>query len=298
LEALILFSHGSVLCGAAETLKEHARRLEGRGRYALVEVGFLNYSEPLFAEAAACCHEAGATTVTVVPYFLVPGKFVRVDLPAQIEAVRQRWPEMEFRIAQPIGFDTRLADALLELAAGARTSEQWRDDLDRASEFCEADPQCPLYGTPCCPRVPYGKAACSPPRAGAHGATEPGPAATPKAALLVLVHGSPRTVANAPMFEVLEEVRGRGVYPIVEAGFMECNQPDIPAAIESCLAQGATEVVAVPYFLHTGNHVADDLPTLLEEAQARHPGVAFRMGDFLGRAPQLTDILFDRASRA
>lgn len=154
MEALILFSHGSVLCGAGETLRQHARRLRERGGYALVEVGFLNYSEPTFAEAAARCREAGAARIIVVPYFLVPGKFVKVDLPTQIAAVRERWPEMEFRIAPPIGFDARLADALLEQAAGARGSERWRDDLCRASDFCEADPQCPLYGTPRCPRVP------------------------------------------------------------------------------------------------------------------------------------------------
>jgi sirohydrochlorin ferrochelatase len=116
-----------------------------------------------------------------------------------------------------------------------------------------------------------------------------------KIALLVLVHGSPRAVANEPMFHVVEEVRRRNVYPIVEVGFMECNEPDIPTAIESCIAQGAEEIVAVPYFLHTGNHVADDLPTFLEEAQARHPAVAFRMSDFLGRSPRLTEILADRA---
>lgn len=119
-----------------------------------------------------------------------------------------------------------------------------------------------------------------------------------KIALLVLVHGSPRAVANEPMFAVVEEVRKRGVYPVIEVGFMECNAPDIPTAIETCIAQGAAEIIAVPYFLHTGKHVADDLPALLEEAQARYPEVAFRMGDFLGRAPQLTDILLDRASDA
>jgi sirohydrochlorin ferrochelatase len=97
------------------------------------------------------------------------------------------------------------------------------------------------------------------------------------------------------MFEVVEVIRARGVYPIVEVGFMECNEPDIPTAIDSCVSQGATEIVAVPYFLHTGNHVADDLPRLLEEAQLRYPDIRFRLGEFLGRAPQLTDILVSRA---
>jgi len=93
------------------------------------------------------------------------------------------------------------------------------------------------------------------------------------------------------MFRVVEVVKQRGVFPIVEVGFMECNEPTIPDAIETCMAQGATHILAVPYFLHTGMHVADDLPTLLEASRGRHPDVAFRMGVYLGRSQRLTDLL-------
>jgi sirohydrochlorin ferrochelatase len=118
----------------------------------------------------------------------------------------------------------------------------------------------------------------------------------PKSALLVMVHGSPRPVANEDMFRVVEVVRQRGAFPIIEVGFMECNAPDIPTAINACAAQGATEIIAVPYFLHTGTHVADDLPTLLEQARDQYPDIAFRMGDYLGRSARLTDILQDRVA--
>jgi sirohydrochlorin ferrochelatase len=118
-------------------------------------------------------------------------------------------------------------------------------------------------------------------------------------ALVVLVHGSPRPVANAEMFRVVESLRDRpGVaerFPVVEVGFMECNEPSIPEAIDRCVAVGASCVVAVPYFLHTGTHVCDDLPTLLEEARERHPGVEFLLGDYLGLSPRLTEILAERA---
>ena len=119
-----------------------------------------------------------------------------------------------------------------------------------------------------------------------------------KTALLVMVHGSPRPIANAEMFRVVEIVKERGAFPIVEVGFMECNEPTIPEAIASCVEQGATEVVAVPYFLHTGTHVADDLPTLIEEAIALFPDVTFRMGNYLGQSERLTDILTDRTKAA
>ncbi len=115
-----------------------------------------------------------------------------------------------------------------------------------------------------------------------------------KEAMLVMVHGSPRPEANEDMYRVVDVVRDRGVFPIVEVGFMECNEPSIPDAIDTCVAQGAERVIAVPYFLHTGNHVADDLPTLLEEAQTRHTGVEFLMGDYLGHDALIADVIRDR----
>ncbi len=119
-----------------------------------------------------------------------------------------------------------------------------------------------------------------------------------KTALLVMVHGSPRPVANEDMYRVVETVKKRGAFDAVQVGFMECNAPTIPDTIEACVAGGAERIVAVPYFLHTGTHVADDLPTLLEEAQARYAHVEFAMGRYLGASPRLTDILAARARAA
>jgi len=104
------------------------------------------------------------------------------------------------------------------------------------------------------------------------------------------------------MFRVVETLKARSdaaaQFPIVEVGFMECNEPSIPQAIDRCVASGATRVVAVPYFLHTGTHVCDDLPTLLEEAETRHPTVEFLMGDYIGLSPRLTDLLETRVEAA
>jgi len=117
-------------------------------------------------------------------------------------------------------------------------------------------------------------------------------------ALVVMVHGSPRPLANEDMFRVVEIIRNRKDFDIVEVGFMECNEPAIDTAIDSAVAQGASRVVAVPYFLHTGTHVADDLPGILDNAHLRHPQVEFAMGRYLGASPRLTEILADRARAA
>ncbi|HXG24800.1 MAG TPA: CbiX/SirB N-terminal domain-containing protein [Chthonomonadales bacterium] len=116
-----------------------------------------------------------------------------------------------------------------------------------------------------------------------------------KEALLIMAHGSPHPAANEPVFRVLEILRAREAYPIVALGFLECNKPRIPEAIQACVAQEAKRIIAVPFFLHTGNHVAEDLPALLQEAQGRYPHVEFRLGGFLGKSSRLTNILAARA---
>ena len=148
---LILFSHGSLLCGAGQELNDHAERLRGTGCWEVVEVGYMNYSEPTFADSVNVIVKAGVHRVTVVPYFLIPGKFVTSDVPRHVEAAKTAHPEIQFQIADPLGFDDSLAEAIIELASNARGSESWRRDLARASEFCLEEPDCPLYGSVRCP---------------------------------------------------------------------------------------------------------------------------------------------------
>ncbi len=154
MDALILFSHGSLLCGAGEALDAHAERLRASGAWPVVAVGYMNYSEPTFAEAVALCAARGATRIVVLPFFLVPGYFVSKTLPDQLRAVQSDYPSLEFVVADAIGYDTGLADALIASALDPLGPDQWRDDLTAAARGCRARPDCPLYATPSCPRVP------------------------------------------------------------------------------------------------------------------------------------------------
>ena len=119
-----------------------------------------------------------------------------------------------------------------------------------------------------------------------------------RTALLVMVHGSPRETANKPMFEVIDLIQQKSMFRHVEAGFMECNSPDIPTAISRCVESGADTIIAVPYFLHVGNHVAEDLPTLLEEASLKYPRIRFGMSNYLGSSDEVTALIAQRAEEA
>jgi sirohydrochlorin cobaltochelatase len=152
--ALILFSHGSLLCGAGEALEAHAQRLRQSGQWPIVAIGYLNYSDPPFLETVERVVEDGATSILVLPYFLVPGFFVTKSLPEVIAQAQAVHPDVRFTIAEPLGTDEILGDAVLQSALGAQSSDRWRDPLLRAASSCRPSPECPLYGTPACPKSP------------------------------------------------------------------------------------------------------------------------------------------------
>ena len=140
-----------MLCGAGENLSAIARRLQENGAAEIVEVGYLNYSEPRFETAFESCVSRGATDITIMPYFLIAGKFVQVDLPPKIEAMRARFPDVRVLVAQAMTDHDALAEALLACARRDQAPAAWRDLLKVAPQFCRDNPQCPLHDTPQCP---------------------------------------------------------------------------------------------------------------------------------------------------
>jgi sirohydrochlorin ferrochelatase len=154
MHAILLFSHGSTLCGAGQTLFQLAGRMEARGDAPIVEVGFLNYSEPPFEAAFEKCVARGATRITIAPYFLVAGYFVKVSLPPKIAAMSEKFPAVEVQVAEALKQHELLADAIVNCAERAQEPEKWRDILNTAPQFCRDNPQCPLNGTPQCPLRP------------------------------------------------------------------------------------------------------------------------------------------------
>lgn len=92
---------------------------------------------------------------------------------------------------------------------------------------------------------------------------------------------------------MVEELAGDGTR--VFAAHMEIAEPDVAAGFAACVEAGATEVIAVPYMLAPGRHAVEDIPRLVEEAAASHPGVRFRVAEPLGVHPGIGEVILARA---
>ncbi len=90
---------------------------------------------------------------------------------------------------------------------------------------------------------------------------------------------------------------GGGQLVEVRAAYLEINEPSIGEAIDAAAADGATAVRVVPHFLAPGNHVAVDIPAIVDEARARHPGVSIELTEHSGADPAMVSLLAARVLR-
>ena len=115
-----------------------------------------------------------------------------------------------------------------------------------------------------------------------------------KTGLLVIGHGSRATEAVKVLSEAAVSVRRRFRRFLVEACFLEINQPDVQAGIDRLVAQGAGRILFVPFSLYVDGHVGRDLPEHITLARARHPGIDIRIAPHLGPDHRLVAVCEDR----
>ncbi|GIV97847.1 MAG: hypothetical protein KatS3mg057_2504 [Herpetosiphonaceae bacterium] len=247
MRAIVLLGHGSLRAGSGAAMIRLAARAREAGLAPIVEAGFLNYSRPSFADALARCVAKGAEQVIVQPYFLVPGKFVRIDIQRLVNISQATQPGLRLLLAPPFGDHPALAQLVLKRAAEVE-----------------------------------GAAAGSP----------------APAALLVMAHGSPNPRSNAPIEGIARRIEASGRYAAVVVCYMDLNQPSIPQAIDALVAHGIQGIVAVPYFLQFGGHVAEDLPAAIDEARLRHPALTLLLAGHLAYDPLLLSVIADRVQEA
>lgn len=113
-------------------------------------------------------------------------------------------------------------------------------------------------------------------------------------AIVLVDHGSRSEAANRVVEEVAAQLRAAyGVH--VEVAHMELVGPSVADAVAACAAAGATALVAVPYFLGPGRHVSEDLPRLVRDALAAHPGLRVEIAAPFGPDPRIVALVAARA---
>jgi sirohydrochlorin ferrochelatase len=118
-KALLLIAHGSRRAEANADLAFAADQIAARGRYPIVQVSYLELAEPSIPDGGALCVERGATEVILLPYFLSAGVHVHEDMTAARDELARRFPQVAFRLAEPLGRHPLLLDVVEQRAIEA-----------------------------------------------------------------------------------------------------------------------------------------------------------------------------------
>lgn len=101
--------------------------------------------------------------------------------------------------------------------------------------------------------------------------------------LLIIAHGSRREESNTEILTLRDKIASRTPsISLVEHAFLELASPTIEEAANKLIAEGATEITVIPYFLVAGQHVVADIPEEIAAVKELHPGVSITTAPYFG----------------
>lgn len=112
--------------------------------------------------------------------------------------------------------------------------------------------------------------------------------------VLVVGHGSRRQEANDDVRQAAYMIGERGSFPLVEAAFLEIEQPNIAAGYKRLVERGSHSITVHPYFLSPGRHTRGDLPREVHAVAADYPEVTFAISEPLNAHPLVIEAAVER----
>ncbi len=118
MKALLIVAHGSRRQASNQEVMALARSISTRQdhQFDIVEAAFLEIADKLIPDGIEQCAKAGATEITVLPYFLNSGKHVTQDIPEVIIAIKPQYPDITIELTSHIGASSIMADLVLQTA--------------------------------------------------------------------------------------------------------------------------------------------------------------------------------------
>ncbi|MBI1345653.1 cobalamin biosynthesis protein CbiX [bacterium] len=128
--AVLLMAHGSRRAAANNDLQTLADLILQRGLYPIVEVSYLELTEPSIPNGGANCVAKGATRVLMLPYFLSAGVHVANDLREFQQQLTANLPGVEFVLCPHLGLHPLMVELVLaRLAEGAESMSRGQASL-------------------------------------------------------------------------------------------------------------------------------------------------------------------------
>jgi len=116
IKALILIDHGSTVAEANDILSVIANKLKSHPEsfFKIIEFCHMELAPPTLEDAFDNCIKFGADEIIVHPYFLVPGRHSKSDIPSMVNKLKIKHPDIVCKITEPLGLHDKLLDVILD----------------------------------------------------------------------------------------------------------------------------------------------------------------------------------------
>lgn len=109
--------------------------------------------------------------------------------------------------------------------------------------------------------------------------------------VIVFAHGSRDPLWRLPVEAVARRIAQADPQARVACAYLELSEPDLPSAAAALIDGGATHLRVLPLFFGMGKHAREDLPVLMQQLAAQHPGVRCECLPAAGEDPRLAELL-------
>ncbi len=122
-------------------------------------------------------------------------------------------------------------------------------------------------------------------------------------ALLIISHGSRRQESNDEVRILAETIyektklSSKTKIDKVSCAFLELTTPLINTAVSDLSKEGVKEIFVFPFFLAAGNHVAKDIPKIIDSEKDKYPDISFKIITHLGAVKGVSDLILDEVER-
>ncbi len=114
---LLVVAHGSRRAASNDEVRTLCQQLKQLDNpFVEISCAFLELAEPSIPQGLQGLIDNGATEIVVMPYFLSAGRHVTADIPAEIDPIRQQFPQVKISIAPYLGAAEQIGALLLQQA--------------------------------------------------------------------------------------------------------------------------------------------------------------------------------------
>ncbi len=118
-----------------------------------------------------------------------------------------------------------------------------------------------------------------------------------KRPLLMIGHGTRDEDGKQAFLDFVEAYQDLDQSRPVIPCFLELTEPLIMEGVERCIAEGYTDLTALPILLFAARHTKFDVTNALDQAKQQYPSLKFHYGRHFGNTPLILDLWRSRLAQ-